>query len=115
MTEIRYWPDELMIEVQGHAGAGEKGEDLVCAAASMLAMTLQQVFLVQDQMQGFTRRGPDEARFKAWVDKSSPLLAQAFVVMETIATGYAALAEQFPDHVSFEVIGEEEGDEYGQV
>lgn len=108
MTDVKYWPEDLMIEVQGHAGAGEKGEDLVCAAASTLASTLEQVFLMQDQMEGISQREPDKARFRAWVNKTSPLLAQAFVVMETIATGFAALANEFPDHVAFDVITDKE-------
>lgn len=107
MTNISYWPDDLIIKISGHAGAGEKGEDLVCAAVSALATTIEQVFLVQDQMQGHIAKIPETATITAWVPKCSPLLAQAFVVMETVATGLAAIAEQFPEFVSFEIIGEE--------
>ena len=55
----------------------------------------------------------DKALFKAWVLNSSPLLAQAVVVMETIATGLAMLASQFPENVDFELIGGEEEEDDG--
>ena len=46
MLTIRFFqkPEKgtLHMTVRGHAGAGRKGEDLVCAGASMLAYTLAQ-------------------------------------------------------------------------
>ena len=41
MTKIVYEPDRLRLRMEGHAGAGAEGEDLVCAALSMLGMTLE--------------------------------------------------------------------------
>jgi len=47
----------LHMTIHGHAGAGRKGEDLVCAGASMLAYTLAQAvtFYYHD---GLLRRKP---------------------------------------------------------
>jgi len=116
MTEVIYNPDTLDLIVTGHAGSGKPGEDVVCAAVSTLTNTLEQVFLVQDQMEGHIMRKAGNEKngnqpiFHAWIPKGSPLLAQGIVVMETIATGLLALSEQFPDHVSFDLRerGEEE-------
>lgn len=108
MTRVEYSPDEMRIEVKGHAGGGQIGEDLVCAAVSALTGTLEEVFLVQHDMQGFIQKQSEGPVFRAWVQGTSPLKAQAFVVMETIATGLAALAEQFPECVSFEITGDGE-------
>lgn len=61
MLTIRFFkkPEKgtLHMTVRGHAGAGRKGEDLVCAGASMLAYTLAQAvsFYYQD---GLLRRKP---------------------------------------------------------
>ena len=41
MIRVFYDPAEPEMTVVGHAGAGEKGGDLVCAAASILAGTLK--------------------------------------------------------------------------
>ena len=107
MIKVTYWPASMDILVEGHAGSAEKGEDLICAAASALANTLEAVFDIQKDMHGRVNRNEATPFFHAWVYKDSHLPAQAFVVMETIATGYAALAEQYPDYVTFEVITEE--------
>ncbi len=40
MIVIRYEREKCRLRVYGHAGAGRKGEDLVCAGASTLAYTL---------------------------------------------------------------------------
>ena len=108
MTKVTYWPERMEILVDGHSGSAEKGEDLICAAVSALASTLQAVFAVQKDMHGDTLWNTERPFFHAWVKSDTELRAQAFVVMETIATGYAALAEQYPAYVSFEVITEEE-------
>lgn len=44
MIHIKFYKSEDMIhmDVQGHAGTGKKGTDLVCAAATMLVYTLAQ-------------------------------------------------------------------------
>ena len=39
MTTVRYAPRRGLLSLSGHAGAGEKGSDLVCAALSILAET----------------------------------------------------------------------------
>lgn len=108
MIRIKYWPETLDILVEGHAGSAEKGEDLICAAASALANTLEAVFDVQEDMLGCAVRKKEIPSFHAWIEPETQLLAQAFVVMETIATGYRALAEEYPEYVTFEVITEEE-------
>ena len=108
MTRITYWPERMEILVDGHAGSAEKGEDLICAAISTLANTLQAVLTIQDEMHGGTVWNKEKPFFHAWVKSDTDLKAQAFVIMETIATGYAVLAEQSPEYVTFEVITEEE-------
>lgn len=109
MTKVQYYPKTLDLIVTGHAGQAEKGEDLVCAACSTLANTLEAVFQIQKDMHGVVVRNDLTAPlFHAFIYRNEcQLMAQAFVVMETIATGYAALAEQFPEYVEFEVITEE--------
>lgn len=44
MIHIKFYKseDRLHMDMQGHAGTAKKGQDLVCAAATMLAYTLGQ-------------------------------------------------------------------------
>ena len=41
MTRIEYDRAAFSLTMEGHAGAGEAGNDLVCAALSTLMMTLE--------------------------------------------------------------------------
>ena len=40
MIEVTYYRQYNRVTVKGHAGSGPEGHDLVCAAASALALTL---------------------------------------------------------------------------
>ena len=40
MVEVVFKPKELELIVRGHAGADEKGKDIICSAVSMLAYQL---------------------------------------------------------------------------
>lgn len=59
MIDIKFYKKgkQICMTVQGHAGTAPKGEDLVCAAATMLVYTLAQAvqFL---QEQGCFRKRP---------------------------------------------------------
>ena len=41
MTRVCYYRNEYRLRAEGHAGAGEKGRDLICAAESILMMALE--------------------------------------------------------------------------
>ncbi len=49
MTKVTYDEDNFCLTMEGHAGAAPAGEDLVCAALSMLMFTLQAA--VQDHIE----------------------------------------------------------------
>jgi len=42
MIEIKYNPHVRRLRVYGHAGSGDYGKDIVCAAVSALVLTLAQ-------------------------------------------------------------------------
>ena len=102
MTNIYY--DELgfRLRIEGHAGAGAKGEDIVCAGLSALAFTLVKAAehtedfraaVTVDEQQGLVEvkcrpRG-------AWG------VTKCGVVMDTIAGGFELMADKYPEHVKF--------------
>ena len=50
MINITFKPKTLELEIQGHAGQGKKGEDIVCSAISTLFYTLGQALIDSEEM-----------------------------------------------------------------
>ena len=50
MIEIKFKPKELELSITGHAGAAEKGKDIVCSAVSILFYTLAQAVSDSENM-----------------------------------------------------------------
>ena len=82
--------------VQGHAGAGSKGNDIVCAAVSVLTRTVVRVL---SGKKGISIRGsiPEHGNFLMEADyneESREFLAGAGAFL---CEGLLSVAEEFPD------------------
>jgi uncharacterized protein YsxB (DUF464 family) len=82
--------------VQGHAGAGKPGYDIVCAAVSVLMRTALRVL---DGREGITVRGGAPARGEFWLEaectaKGKEFLAAAGVFL---SEGFLSVSEEFPE------------------
>ena len=88
MTRVRYEPALPALEFEGHAGAGLRGQDPICAALSILMFTL---FEAEPAAQIRLREGRCRVRGG---DRRS---------YELIAGGLRLLAENYPEHVRLEV------------
>ena len=108
MIYVTYRPDSRKLSIKGHAGAGEKGHDLVCAAASTVFYTLCQMLLQYDQDAAFARptemqdepgnafvRVTPKTGFETWIDHD----------MLFALTGFRLLAARHPDYVDLKVLG----------
>ena len=89
----------LRLEARGHAGYAPAGQDIVCAGASTLMQTL-----------AYLLAGEENAHSDAWDEEDGPRLAvtagaprSAWVegAFAFAKTGFALLAERYPDHVRF--------------
>ena len=83
--------------VQGHAGAGKKGGDIVCAAVSVLTRTIVRVLSVRKDI---TIRGsiPGEGNFymeAEYAPESREFLAGAGVFL---IEGLLSVSAEFPDN-----------------
>lgn len=95
----------LHLQMAGHAGAGVKGADLVCAGASALACTLGAAVERMYEQQMLSRCPRVELG-----EGSADIIAvpkprfrqETMMVFWTIQTGLGALAEAFPGNVSLE-------------
>ena len=112
MTRIVYDRAGLRLEMQGHAGAGEKGADPVCAALSMLMMTLERRMQERaEKTMPALRRGPGSFMIACRPEAGDEALCRES--FDTVAAGLALLAENRAENVSFCLTGEdmEEEDE----
>lgn len=90
------------LAVNGHAGAGPKGRDLVCAAVSVLVETLGSWVLenpedVVKESRVMLEEGYALIEAAAWKNKL-PALTERFGLVEY---GLKKLAEQYPEYVTF--------------
>ena len=84
-------------QVQGHAGAGRKGDDIVCAAVSVLTRTIVRVL---SDRKGITIRGsiPGKGNFfieADYAEEGREFLAAAGAFLYE---GLLSVAAEFPDN-----------------
>ena len=91
MIQINYTNKDRILEISGHAGYAEKGSDIVCAAVTALAGTLERC--MEEAGEGSCEWKEGETRFTA---SGTENLRPCF---ETVVTGLRMLAEEFPDYV----------------
>lgn len=94
--------DEAELEISGHAGFNP-GNDIVCAAASMLGQTFVQALLdmeYQRELCTVSTEHLDKGKLLAYGKANGTVSAiRLEAVAKTIITGFRMLAERFPDHV----------------
>ena len=99
MIEVKIDPHAYTMHLQGHAGYDEPGRDIVCAAASMLALTL-----------AYRCRGvaePDEIAEEELLNGNAHVVikpntgreAQYHEIFSTIHAGFEALSGKYPQCV----------------
>lgn len=89
-----YWDNRktLYLYAEGHAGAGKKGEDPVCAGISTLLFTLEET-LRQVQTVGFSHLEPGYAEF--CIEKTS----ETDPLFSFTLTGLHMLAAVYPEYL----------------
>ena len=96
MLTVKYHagPDVLSIDMDGHAGTAPKGQDLVCAAGSILAYTIAACI------------NPTDPLAKIDINPGSTHIScsynyQSLAQFDTVAGGFRLLAGAYPNHVKF--------------
>ena len=84
-------------QVSGHAGAGKRGEDTVCAAVTVLTRTLIRVLSGRE---GVTIRGsiPEQGNF--WMEAEYTPEGREFLAGAGafLVEGLLSVSTEFPDH-----------------
>lgn len=107
MIQVIYYRQYNRVTVEGHAGSGPEGHDLVCSAASALALTLAgnvSYMEAQDAVYSVTinlKEGNAEIQctpYRRYKDS----VAQIY---RSICVGFELLATKYPENISYSVRG----------
>lgn len=89
----------LRLEAAGHAGYAPAGQDIVCAGASTLMQALVSLLAGEESTHSDAWDEPDGPRLAVVADApQKPWVEGAF---ELAKTGFALLAERYPDNLRF--------------
>lgn len=107
MIHVTYYREYNRVTVEGHAGAGPEGHDLVCAAASAIALTLAgnvSYMEAQEAVHGVTIR-LDEGNAEIQCTPYRRYKASVEQIFRAVSVGFELLATKYPDHISYRVRG----------
>ena len=113
MTAITLAKDDgerrLSLTVGGHAGYGERGRDIVCAAVSILTYTLaKNIDTARERgvrTEASIRLDEGDAHILCTADDPDAYRA-LLCIFRVIGEGYALLAESYPHHVTLISFGQ---------
>ena len=103
MVKIHFWQDNgsICMKVKGHAGAAPKGEDLICASATMLVYTIAQAMTFYEQ-QGFLAEKPKikirEGKASIHVVPKEEYRAETLHSFWVAQCGAHVLAKNYPEN-----------------
>ena len=91
----------LCLRLSGHAGAGKRGRDIVCAAASVLTYTAA-ASARQLYREGKLKESPHIRLLPGDALVETEACPEAEQVMQVVRNGYTMLALQYPQFVRLE-------------
>ena len=101
----------ITMKLSGHAGQAKKGEDIVCAAASILAYTVAQALQFMYE-QGDLQKKPhirlEEGDTVIVAKPKAESYAEALHTFFVAQVGYHLLAHNYPQYVTLSSFGEAE-------
>lgn len=108
MIEAVYNRTYHKLTVKGHSGSAEKGQDLICAAASILVYTLANAVIGAD-LESKLRNRPTVRLEEGDAEISyAPLHSYRNVMLlmsDSICAGFDILAQKYPEFVKYTVVG----------
>ncbi len=107
MIDITFKPKTFVLEINGHAGQNEKGEDIVCSAVSTLFYTLGQALIDAENMLEQAVEFKDEnGNGYLHCKPSKEYEANISLMWLTILKGFELVALNYSEYVNFVVEGE---------
>lgn len=107
MVRIHFWQDKdkhtICMKLKGHANTAPKGEDLVCASATMLVYTVAQAMTFMNE-QGFLKEKPNikirEGKASVSVVPKDDYYAEVLHTFWVAQCGAHVLSMNYPEAVS---------------
>lgn len=106
MIEVIYDCAKFDLRVTGHAGAAPRGEDLVCAAATMLVRTFAQNAKVMDHagIVSGVQIELEEGNAHVCCKPAKKYRAVASAVLQGICIGFEMLEKEYPEYLKFKAV-----------
>ena len=107
MIQVTYYRQYNRVTVEGHAGSGPEGHDLVCSAVSALALTLAGNVSYMEAQEAVRNviikldEGDAEIQCTAY-RRYKDSVEQIY---RAICVGFELLATKYPENISYEVRG----------
>lgn len=110
MIFVRFYKKQdngsIHMTIKGHAGAAPKGEDLVCASATMLAYTAAQAIQFMHEQGGMLKRKPKidikEGCATVIATPTEEGYAEVLHTFWVVQCGIHILAHNYPQYVTLE-------------
>ena len=103
MTNVFFDSKELVMEIQGHAGFANAGQDIVCAAVSALSMTLLAAAEEEPMYQASRDINKQEALIRVSCCPERGYMTRCREMFRTICIGFELLHMEYPGFVRIEV------------
>jgi uncharacterized protein YsxB (DUF464 family) len=107
LIRVRYRAEDCFLEITGHAGSAPRGQDLICAGVSALALTLA------ENVERLGRLGwlaeqevslvPGDTRIRCRPKEEYAGTVQ--VVFAAVCAGFEVMEERWPGFVELGVLG----------
>lgn len=113
MIKARFYVNKgaLCLKVEGHAEAGPKGHDAVCAGASVLSATLADVVSIMGN-HGELEKDPVIRMREGFANvKAKPTEAgrgKLLLAFSVIETGMCAIARNYPEYITVKLFDKPE-------
>ena len=93
--------DRFLVDIEGHAEYAPRGSDIVCAAASILALDLADI-AKKAEREGKTKSlyvETGDGRVSIDADFKRAYAGEFAAALRTVENGFALLESAFPEHV----------------
>lgn len=99
----------LILSVEGHSGQAEKGQDIICSAASILAYTVAKYVESVNNVNGLSikpRIDIEDGYMRIVANPTEQYLAEVLNAYFVAELGYDLLAQSYPQYVELKMFGE---------
>ena len=107
MINVTYYRQYNRVTVEGHAGSGPEGHDLVCASASALALTLAGNVSYMEAQEAVRNViiNLDEGNAEIQCTAYRRYKESVEQIFRSICVGFELLSTKYPENISYEVRG----------